>query len=335
MLPAPVYARTRPPRNRLGLRIYPNVNNRSHGGHLGLLENARFGLLARSKATIFLLSCVLAISVLFNLYFYTQGPLIDVQYKTAPSYFSYPKNLGIFLPSNPSKDEQRGIPPASINASHLIVVPGHAIWTGSDLEDVYDEDNWILEPYQKGHDGRSVKVFVEHIKAGVDLALKDSDSLLIFTGGHTRPSTPSSEGSSYHHLAQTLSLLPPSFNRATTESFALDSYQNFLFSIARFREVVGRYPANISVIGYGMKQRRFEELHRKAVGWKAENFHYVGIDEKGDTTAQYAGELQNGYAPFSTDLYGCHDFLLQKRLKRNPSRRFHPYHISAPEMGGL
>jgi len=44
--------------------------------------------------------------------------------------------------------------------------------------------------------------------------------------------------------------------RVTTEEFALDSYQNLLFAIARFREVVGDWPKKVTVVGYGMKRRR-------------------------------------------------------------------------------
>lgn len=86
--------------------------------------------------------------------------------------------------------------------------------------------------------------------------------------------------------------------RMTTENFALDSYQNLLFSIARFREYTGSYPERITVIGYGMKKSRFEELHAKAVRWPAKSFsrgqkrfHYVGIDDEGDTKPEYDGEV--------------------------------------------
>lgn len=44
--------------------------------------------------------------------------------------------------------------------------------------------------------------------------------------------------------------------RVTTEEFALDSYQNLLFGIMRFKEVTGRWPAKITVVGYEMKRRR-------------------------------------------------------------------------------
>lgn len=86
--------------------------------------------------------------------------------------------------------------------------------------------------------------------------------------------------------------------RMTTENFALDSYQNFLFSIARFREYTGSFPERITVVGYGMKRSRFEELHAKAIRWPVKSsirgqrrFHYVGIDDEGDTTLEYHGEV--------------------------------------------
>jgi hypothetical protein len=44
--------------------------------------------------------------------------------------------------------------------------------------------------------------------------------------------------------------------RVATEEYALDSYQNLLFAIARFKEVTGRRPFKITVVGYGMKRRR-------------------------------------------------------------------------------
>lgn len=103
-------------------------------------------------------------------------------------------------------------------------------------------------------------------------------------------------------LAQISSLLPTSTNaapnllRATTEDFALDSYQNLLFSLARFHEYTGRWPARITIVGYEMKRRRFEELHRAALRWPAERFEYVGIDADGDKEVETAkqGEVRPG-----------------------------------------
>jgi hypothetical protein len=84
---------------------------------------------------------------------------------------------------------------------------------------------------------------------------QDPEALLVFSGGQTRSQVQASEGQSYLRYAEAAQLfqqyLPteaPSdrpFARATTEDFALDSYENLLFSLARFRE----YAATLS--GHG------------------------------------------------------------------------------------
>ncbi len=115
--------------------------------------------------------------------------------------------------------------------------------------------------------------------------------------GSTRPSTPITEAISYMSLAMALNLFPPAelsgsslFNRTATEDYALDSYQNLLFSVARFREVTGHYPARITVVGYGLKHRRYEELHRRALRWPLDTGHwnYYGIDMEDDEERERA-----------------------------------------------
>ena len=86
------------------------------------------------------------------------------------------------------------------------------------------------------------------------------------------PSSPKSQSQSQ----------PRSLLRATTEDYALDSYQNLLFSLARFHEYTGRWPSKITVVGYEMKRRRFTDLHRAALRWPADRFEYVGVDAEGD-----------------------------------------------------
>jgi len=82
------------------------------------------------------------------------------------------------------------------------------------------------------------------------------------------------------------------FTRAMTEDAALDSFQNVLFSIARFRELTGAYPARITVVGHNFKRRRFEQLHRRALRWPKVHFTYEGIplaseaDEKEATSGE-------------------------------------------------
>jgi len=89
------------------------------------------------------------------------------------------------------------------------------------------------------------------------------------------------EAQSYLRLALSSSSITPEedvYARLTTEDFALDSFQNLLFSIARFKEFTGRYPNRISVVGYEFKKPRFENLHRAAIRWPENKFTYYGID---------------------------------------------------------
>ncbi|KAK0532346.1 hypothetical protein OC835_003367 [Tilletia horrida] len=134
--------------------------------------------------------------------------------------------------------------------------------------------------------------------------------------------------------------------RMTTENYALDSFQNLLFAFARFREYTGRYPERITVVGYNVKRARFENLHAKAMRWSTKatwsgqkRWTYVGIDDEGISPEaarlQAEGENSRGVVWFSKDMYGCHGALLEKRKKRNPTRRFHPYFTSSPEIADL
>lgn len=56
------------------------------------------------------------------------------------------------------------VDPQRQELNHLVVVTGHAIWNGNSVEDAWNEDMWILEPYQKGK--RSIEAFVQHVKRG-------------------------------------------------------------------------------------------------------------------------------------------------------------------------
>ncbi|KAL7424570.1 hypothetical protein Q5752_000254 [Cryptotrichosporon argae] len=251
--------------------------------------------------------------------------------------------------------------PALEGMDHLVLVPGHAIWLGADAAAAAraesDNADWVLEPMQKRG---SVKTFVRHIEMGAQVIRDDPKAVLVFSGGQTRPypSPPLPEGQSYHRLATLLGLLPSTSSpsgsgsamgydgtsaspalapahRATSEEFALDSYENLLFSLARFREFTGVWPRRVTVVGYGMKQRRFEQLHRAAIRFPAADFAYIGIDDDGDTTEHYAGELKFGFTPFLSAPSGCHPPLSIKRQLRNPFARYHPYHASCPELSGL
>ncbi|PPQ98386.1 hypothetical protein CVT24_004065 [Panaeolus cyanescens] len=221
--------------------------------------------------------------------------------------------------------------------SHLIMVPCHSIWKGKDSW--LNDADWLLESYQQKDESR-LRAFYQHIEKGAEIANNDSESLLIFSGGQTKPASTDTEGESYLRLAHAAELFRGQvpFDRATSENFALDSYQNLLFSIARFHEYTGRYPERVTVVGYEFKRARFEKLHRQALRWPHKHFKYIGIDPEvtADSSSNHIkGELQNGYIPYSRDIYGCHTVLADKRRIRNPWSRFHPYYTSSPDLAAL
>lgn len=113
--------------------------------------------------------------------------------------------------------------------------------------------------------------------------------------GQTRLLSTTTEAQSYMALATSADVFhsPAPFLRATTEDYALDSFQNLLFSIARFHEYTGHYPIEITVVGYEFKRLRFIDLHRTAIRWPIQRFHYIGIDpEDGhNLTAAEEGEV--------------------------------------------
>lgn len=141
-------------------------------------------------------------------------------------------------------------------------------------------------------------------------------------------------------------------NRTTTELGALDSYQNLLFSLLRFRELTGRYPRRITVVSYDFKRQRFEQLHRRAIRFPARHFAFVGIDPPalaagGDDggedrlrdqrrrpnsarEAVLAGERSNALVPWTADPYACRRDgpLRAKRRARNSGRRYWAYRES-------
>ncbi|KAK0486064.1 hypothetical protein IW261DRAFT_1559494 [Armillaria novae-zelandiae] len=311
MLPAPVSFSRRPFRRNGGSSLDKPRRR--------ILDN----LLTRARVTnlaVLLLAAFSAISFLVNL----------------SLYFSASSTPDGSLPHSIVSTIARHRALANLN--HLVIVPGHAIWKGADSASRSDVNDWVLEPYQR--EGNRVDTFYQHIRRGAEITLKDEHALVIFSGGQTRTSSTTTEAESYLRLALNSNVFGQSahpYPRATTENYALDSFQNLLFSIARFHEYSGRYPDHITVVGYEMKRARFTDLHRAALRWPKEKFHYIGIDPKAEQASALArqGEQQNGYLPYLKDFYGCHLDLLAKRKSRNPFSRFHSYLTSSPELREL
>jgi len=108
-------------------------------------------LTRRSRLTnlgVFLLAGVCALSILFNL-----------RYWTFSSNYEYDSGR----PTRPRVPLFAvGYPDSRVVLDHLIMVPCHSIWKGTDSW--LEERDWLLEPYQKGP-GR-VRAFYEHAAQG-------------------------------------------------------------------------------------------------------------------------------------------------------------------------
>ena len=138
---------------------------------------------------------------------------------------------------------------------NLILVAGHAVYIADNFDDPENDNGWFLQPFQKGEP----PFYIEHIRKSVDIADQDPKSLLVFSGGQTRPQAgPRSEAQSYWTIADHFGWWRKTNVklRATTEEFARDSYENLLFGICRFFEAVGQYPTRRG------KARRTKRNHR-------------------------------------------------------------------------
>ncbi|KAI8923525.1 hypothetical protein BC831DRAFT_403657 [Entophlyctis helioformis] len=222
-------------------------------------------------------------------------------------------------------------------SGHLVLVPGHAVFVGSDFTHSMDESAWFLEPFQRGQ----AATFVQHIGCAINQTLLDQDAQLVFSGGQTRSKAVQlSEAQSYWLVAHAMGWMRGIEDRVTTEEFATDSFDNLLFSICRFKEATGSYPAKVTVVGFEFKRARFESLHRQAIGYPASRFAYIGIDPPADREGdaqRRAGEMEHSFKPFTKDMYACdpHGPLRAKKTSRNPFHRQHPYAVSCPELQPL
>lgn len=227
---------------------------------------------------------------------------------------------------------------------NLILVGGHAIFHGRKSIDVLCDTNWYLYDFQKGEP----KLYIEHIKAGVEEACKDKHSLLIFSGGQTRELVgPLSESQSYWSLAEHFSWWnhPEIRRRSTTEEFARDTLENILFSICRFYEFTNRFPAKITAIGWGFKNDRYVQ-HCSTLQFPLGKFKHIAVNNPVNLVLAIKGERINCQEPYKHDPLGCtrnggtlcngqSACIVTKKEARNPFNRFHPYEISCPELAEL
>ena len=161
---------------------------------------------------------------------------------------------------------------------------------------------------------------------------------------------PRSEAQSYRIAAEVLGLFDtlsassavfqgvaaplPLSQRALTEDFARDSYENILFSLCRFHELTGRYPEHVHIVGFEFKRHRLSVQHMRALRYPLDRVSYTGIDtdDSGGSESETfnadearLGEQRYAVALFNKNQFGCEPSLLRKRQSRNPFNQNIPY----------
>lgn len=195
----------------------------------------------------------------------------------------------------------------------LILVPGHAVWNLRG--DPLDSGSWHLKPYQNGEP----RFFIEHIRAGVDLAAERPDALLMFSGAATeRAAGPVSEALAYWRIAEWYEWWGHAEvrGRAVLEERALDSFLNVLYGLHRYREVTGTWPQCVTVCGWSFKGRRIGVLHRQALAW-TKPFEYVGVNDPPNMDEVQMRE-EHTCAAFEADPWGEREPIAGKRASRKP-----------------
>jgi hypothetical protein len=224
-------------------------------------------------------------------------------------------------PPTPSKSQDHN---ADSPYTELVIVCCHSTYIG--YGDAPDESQWILQDFQKSDEATGKPsehhTFITHIMAAAEICLSRPQALLCFSGGQTTDSQ-ITEAESYlivaHILAKSGKLPREVLPRIDTEKDATDSYQNLLFSIIRFRRLVGRYPHSITVITHTFKERRFLELHASAIKWPKAKIRVLGVNppftlEELEQTRE--GEFERAYRLFAEDPYGVRSPLAEKRVAR-------------------
>lgn len=227
-------------------------------------------------------------------------------------------------------------------------------------------DQWSLAPFQ--YEGNDHISFIKHcLRAIVELTNDIENNILIFSGSQTKPELgPISEAQSYYFLTYKIiqhwrntNDIPDNFDsemidylesissyidsnggnistifnayNVSTEEFSLDSFDNLLFSIARFQEIFFSYPKDITIVGFGFKEERFVKYHAKAIDFPQTKINYISIGPeptsytKEQLTEYFSNitkaENKNALNHFAKDWYGTCEPLREKKENRNPFSR--------------
>lgn len=121
----------------------------------------------------------------------------------------------------------------------------------------------------------------------------------------------------------------------TLEVYALDSFDNLLYSLGQFFKVNGVYPYRMIIVGFGFKKARYINLHARAIDYR--NINYVSIEPSPENYSEEqlkeyfetltALENKNASTLFLNDFYGRRSPLADKKQQRNPFKMTPNYEV--------
>ncbi len=171
MLPLPSATRHKPRYAPVGAYSYSTP----------LSGNIMGALRTRSRLTnlaVALLLLVLSLSLLGNLRSVLDGPSHPhFRWHAAWDELADAESLESGRP--PSVETTIKRDPRMAEVDHLILVPGHAVWLGTDAGAAGEDEEWVLEKMQRGG---SVSTYIKHVERAAEMAAGDPRSLLVFSG---------------------------------------------------------------------------------------------------------------------------------------------------------
>ncbi len=212
-----------------------------------------------------------------------------------------------------------------MKTSELIIVACHAVFIGNSIDDIYNDDKWVLFSFQKGEP----IYYIQHLEAGIKMLSEKENSVLIISGGRTREEAKSlSEAESYYKIAK----LKDWFGNKNVkekvflEEYARDSFENLLFSLCRYSELFNDLPQKTYLVTWKFKKERYD-FHRESIGLTSAEFEFIGVNNPEDLELAIGNEKKT-LSEFYSDPFGIEGILREKKQLRNPLKLIHPYKCS-------
>ncbi len=172
------------------------------------------------------------------------------------------------------RDQPHGKKVIAPDYRYLVLVPCHGVYVGTERRHAYTPDYWISKFRNEG------EFYTEHLMAGLKEAAQGQQYMFMPSGGMTMwAAGPVSEGESYWFLADQFNWGTDSSirNRTFPETFARDSFENLLFSIARYVKLVGEMPKDIIICGWAFKKERYA-IYADALRLRNGQMHYLEVN---------------------------------------------------------